>query len=627
MKKFLYLLICLFAFFTTEFTLAQQFTIEGEVNFAIIPLPVPGQTIEITSEDGKYHQSVRTNFDGSFSASFDIAIDTGIVFLVQTNDPCSGNLLSQRLRSIHGSTFIQFLVCQLNQFECQARFTYFPLEDLQVQFLDLSVHPVEKWNWDFGDGKTSDQASPAHQYDSAGSYRVQLIVSGGDSCQDTMSQTIQVDLIPCFCPEYYAPVCVEDSLGQRDTFPNPCFAQCAGYEFFISCNDSCDCPDTLDPVCIWTIEGDLTYKNLCEALCDGMDPTFICDTSCFCPEIYDPVCVVTAMGDTLSFTNDCFAQCAGYSDFFPCPDECPCDRTYAPVCIYQPDGQVITFNNACLAECAGYFNYVVCDGTCDCDSLFDPICIVTTDGDLLRFANLCEAECNGYPEALPCDSCICPLYFAPVCVLNEEGDTLQFDNPCLAECAGYDQYVVCNTPCDCDGIFDPVCVILDNGAVQEYSSACAAICDGFNVFYNCASLCDCSAEIDPVCVTLPDGTSQQFLNSCYADCSGYSNFEVCDQIGGGSPYDEISTSIKSHKVIAFPNPFVSRFELLGSKAGEQTALVQIFDLVGRVIYQQPLSTQKVRWRLSINPADWPSGTYFASIQTGDQVETLKLLKH
>ena len=49
---------------------------------------------------------------------------------------------------------------------------------LVVQFADQSSGAITAWNWDFGDGGTSNAASPAHTYSTAGTYTVRLQVQG-----------------------------------------------------------------------------------------------------------------------------------------------------------------------------------------------------------------------------------------------------------------------------------------------------------------------------------------------------------------------------------------------------------------------------------------------------------------
>jgi uncharacterized membrane protein len=43
-------------------------------------------------------------------------------------------------------------------------------------FMDESLGPVENWTWDFGDGTTSQEQNPVHQYTTAGHWTVVLTV-------------------------------------------------------------------------------------------------------------------------------------------------------------------------------------------------------------------------------------------------------------------------------------------------------------------------------------------------------------------------------------------------------------------------------------------------------------------
>ena len=63
------------------------------------------------------------------------------------------------------------------------------LANTTATFSDLSTGSPSSWAWDFGDGTTSDQPSPAHTYASAGVYIVTLTVSDG-SCSHVFTQTV-----------------------------------------------------------------------------------------------------------------------------------------------------------------------------------------------------------------------------------------------------------------------------------------------------------------------------------------------------------------------------------------------------------------------------------------------------
>jgi PKD repeat protein len=50
---------------------------------------------------------------------------------------------------------------------------------LTIQFVNTSSGDISAYQWDFGDGSTSSEASPAHSYRAPGQYTVTLIVAGG----------------------------------------------------------------------------------------------------------------------------------------------------------------------------------------------------------------------------------------------------------------------------------------------------------------------------------------------------------------------------------------------------------------------------------------------------------------
>ncbi len=68
-----------------------------------------------------------------------------------------------------------------------------------VQFTDSSRSEkaiVNKWDWDFGDGDTSDLQNPKHKFGDTGNYPVQLIITDTNGCKDTLNQTIAIDSKP-----------------------------------------------------------------------------------------------------------------------------------------------------------------------------------------------------------------------------------------------------------------------------------------------------------------------------------------------------------------------------------------------------------------------------------------------
>ena len=66
-----------------------------------------------------------------------------------------------------------------------------------VSFIDASLYQPNYWQWDFGDGTTSNSQNPIHTYLQSGSYDVSLFVSNGLG-QDSILQTsvISINLLP-----------------------------------------------------------------------------------------------------------------------------------------------------------------------------------------------------------------------------------------------------------------------------------------------------------------------------------------------------------------------------------------------------------------------------------------------
>ena len=81
-----------------------------------------------------------------------------------------------------------------------------------IQFSGSSFGSATTWNWNFGDGNTSNLQNPSHTYSSVGNYTVILVITTNNGCPDTLSQSIE---ITSCCPRFFTQsptICSNDSI-------------------------------------------------------------------------------------------------------------------------------------------------------------------------------------------------------------------------------------------------------------------------------------------------------------------------------------------------------------------------------------------------------------------------------
>jgi PKD repeat protein len=61
---------------------------------------------------------------------------------------------------------------------------------LQVTFTDASTNEPAAWRWDFGDGATSTEQSPTHEYQQAGTYTVILTATNDAGSDDVVRRDL-----------------------------------------------------------------------------------------------------------------------------------------------------------------------------------------------------------------------------------------------------------------------------------------------------------------------------------------------------------------------------------------------------------------------------------------------------
>ncbi|MFQ6125061.1 MAG: PKD domain-containing protein [Candidatus Heimdallarchaeota archaeon] len=108
-----------------------------------------------------------------------------------------------------------------------ADFTFSPtdpsIEDA-ITFMDTSTDPdgtITAWDWDFGDGKTSMEQNPSHQYTDKGEYIVQLTVTDNEGLTNTVEQTITLRNLPPTASFSYSPS--SPTVGEEILFTDASF--------------------------------------------------------------------------------------------------------------------------------------------------------------------------------------------------------------------------------------------------------------------------------------------------------------------------------------------------------------------------------------------------------------------
>lgn len=80
-----------------------------------------------------------------------------------------------------------------------------PQENTPTTFTNESTGATHYW-WDFGDGETSTEVNPSHQYVKTGTYDVCLVATTQFGCQDTVCQTVSAIVNPLYdVPTAFSP--------------------------------------------------------------------------------------------------------------------------------------------------------------------------------------------------------------------------------------------------------------------------------------------------------------------------------------------------------------------------------------------------------------------------------------
>ena len=113
-----------------------------------------------------------------------------------------------------------------------------------------------------------------------------------------------------------------------------------------------------------------------------------------------------------------------------------------------------------------------------------------------------------------------------------------------------------------------------------------------------------------------DGTSTSFA---LADIQNLS-FTVIDAV-------KINANNQSSKIDFFPNPVLDELHLNYASNNSEALRLEIFDIQGKILYQQLISSQNGTNNVTLDVSQLHKGLYLCRLKGSDKFETIKFIKN
>ena len=168
-------------------------------------------------------------------------------------------------------------------FSCEAFFLYESGEEpLSIQFIDFSIGEITNYTWDFGDGNTSNEQNPEHQYSSSGWYYVNLFIEEGNICSSTYEEYLFVENDTNYCKsDFYVSLDTINNIPNTYIFTDESEGNIESWEWNFGDGDY---SYEQNPVHVYNENG--TY-SVCLTIWTSMGSNDMC-TSTTCKEISTP---------------------------------------------------------------------------------------------------------------------------------------------------------------------------------------------------------------------------------------------------------------------------------------------------------------------------------------------------
>ncbi len=159
---------------TTSFNSQDSVCLNSVINFQNTSSPAP---VNYSWDFGNGKQSIKINDTSTYSTP-----GTYVVKLINTYDNCIDSVTRNIV--VRPNPTADFTSASTTA--CKAPFT--------VNFQDISPNALS-WQWNFGDGGTSTQQNPSHQYNVAGQFNVSLNIIDNKGCTNTVVKPAFVRII------------------------------------------------------------------------------------------------------------------------------------------------------------------------------------------------------------------------------------------------------------------------------------------------------------------------------------------------------------------------------------------------------------------------------------------------
>jgi len=207
MKKLLtFLFAASFLFMGVQQIYAYDFTVSGQVLKTEAQVPAPNVVIDLNIFQIGIMEGAVTDDNGDYSITVQVDDGAPLVYELFVLDTCMNVPIIRSGEVVPEGAIEDFLICEGYVQGCYAYFFYWSnwQSSNVIEFFDMSDFQPGTWYWEFGDGETSNEQNPMHEYAAAGEYEVSLtIVSEDGTCDETVTELVYVEDIQFDCEAFF----------------------------------------------------------------------------------------------------------------------------------------------------------------------------------------------------------------------------------------------------------------------------------------------------------------------------------------------------------------------------------------------------------------------------------------